>query len=152
MPVYIGPTPPNLSSILAAESCETCRQSTLETPTIVHSVKDKTPSHICESRNIPDEWALGAVLHLAARRDRYNVRFTPINGQSVSPLTAHDRSTKDDGILSQAQDLLARFSLAKTGWSFGPSEDTEIAQIVPREATFAEACLSAVSQVQDLAL
>ena len=152
MAIFIGSTAPDLSSILAAAKCETCRQSTLEKPTIVRSAMGNTPSHICKSRDIAGEWALNAVLHSTAWRDRPDVPATPIDGQIESSRMLESQLASDAFLLGRIEDLLARFSLAKTGWCLEPSVVDEVVQFAPHETTFADACLSAVSQVSDLAI
>jgi len=54
--------------------------------------------------------------------------------------------------LDQIEQSLAKLSLAKTGRCFNPYVIDKISQFVPSEATFAEACLSAVDQVSKLVL
>jgi len=149
---YIGPTPDDLSSILSARNCETCRQSTLPKPTIVHSVKGDPPSHICDGRDIPREWALNSVLHFTAWRDRPLLPYTQFDGQIVASFAPVEQSVIDACHLNQIERSLAKLSLAKTGRCFDPYVSEKISQFVPSEPTFAEACLSAVDQVSNLAL
>jgi len=152
MSKYIGSTPDDLASILSAPRCETCRQSTLPKPTIVRSVIGDPPSHICDGRDIPDEWALNAVLHSTARWDRSVLPFTQFDGQIVASFAPDEQSVIDACHLNQIELSLAKLSLAKTGRRFDPYVIDKISRFVPSEPTFAEACLTAVDQVSNLAL
>jgi len=132
----------DIPSIMADKTCQTCRHATLETPTIVCSRPQDYPYHPCECRDLKAEWALNA----------HSYAVISYAGQRKTQLSHQDQSNA--ATVEDLQSLLARFSLAQTGFCYAPTAIKEVASVLPHDpnAPFSDACLSVVSQIYDHAM